>query len=119
MKKQIILDKKFRGVHSSSFTGRKEGAQAREELQLDKKDVDKDNYVIELPASTTSFNASFFLGLLFPSIITCGGISAFEKKYSFSYYKLEEGLRPFIMKDIQESLRKAENELQGSTGIDL
>ena len=43
----------------------------------------------------------------------------FEKKYSFSYEDLEEELRPFIAKDIKESLRKAENELQGSTGIDL
>ena len=46
-------------------------------------------------------------------------ISSFEKKYVFSYDCLEKDLRPFIEKIIQESLRKAENELNGSTGIDL
>ena len=59
------------------------------------------------------------MGLLFQSIEKCGSISSFEKKYVFSYDCLEKDLRPFIEKNIQESLRKAENELNGSTGIDL
>lgn len=117
--KKLFLDKKYRGLNSNSFTGRIEGGQARKELQLDQKDFDSETYEIVLPVSTTSFNASFFLGLFYPSIQNLGTIAEFEKKYSFSYDDLEEGLRPFIAKDIKESLRKAENELQGSTGIDL
>ena len=42
-----------------------------------------------------------------------------EEEEEILYDDLEEELRPFIAKDIKESLRKAENELQGSTGIDL
>ena len=117
--KTISLDSKFRGVNSNCFTGRKEGQEARKELRLDEKDRDSETYSIMIPTSTTSFNASFYLGLLFTSISNLGSMEAFDKKYVINYDKLENGLRPIIQANIEECRRKAANEIAGTTGLDF
>lgn len=73
---------KYRGNNSSLFTGRPQGEDARIELKLDEIDKSKDLIVFVIPKNTTSFNPSFYLGLLFKSIKKLG-IEEFEKKYSF------------------------------------
>lgn len=114
----IYLDSKYRGANSNCFTGRKEGQEARKELKLDEKDSDSNSYAIQIPASTTSFNASFYLGLLFASIAKFRTMEAFDAKYVIKYDALEEELKPIIKANIDECRRKAANELVGSTGLD-
>lgn len=117
--KTIKLDSKYRGDNSNCFTGRKEGQEARRELRLDEKDRDSETYEVMIPASTTSFNASFYLGLLFPSISYLGSMEAFDKKYIIRYDELDEALQPIIRANIEECRRKAANEIAGTTGLDL
>ena len=65
--KKIDLTK-FRGNKSSLFTGRPQGLEARTELNLDALDRTSDlEITFEIPEDTTSFNPSFYLGLLYPS----------------------------------------------------
>ena len=50
------------------FSGRKRGAAVRRAAELDKHDMTADSVRIIIPADTISFNSSFFLGLLGPSV---------------------------------------------------
>lgn len=115
---KIILDKSFRGIDSTLFTGRPEGIKVRATLKLDEKDNSSDNYVVYIPSGTTSFNASFFLGLFFDSIKKLGSMNSFKTKYTICLDDLEENLRPSILRNLNECYRKAENELNNSTGLD-
>jgi len=44
---------KYRGAHSTSFTGRAEGNKARKELNLDEKENRFDTLEIKIPKGTT------------------------------------------------------------------
>lgn len=105
------------GSSSTSFSGRPEGERVRETFSLDDKDMDKNDYVIDIPADTSAFNPSFFLGMLFPSISKLG-IEGFLSKYRFGLDKLTPTLRSLITEDIQNGLRNASNEINLSTGLD-
>ncbi|WP_277122577.1 hypothetical protein [Bacteroides ndongoniae] len=118
MRSKIILDKSYRGKNSTLFTGRPEGVKVRAALKLDEKDNSNEYYAVYIPAGTTSFNASFFLGLFFDSIKKIGSIDKFKEKYTIYLDDLEEKLRPSIQRNLNECYRKAENELNNSTGLD-
>ena len=118
MNNDIFLTKAHRGVGSTLFTGRPEGKAVRKELKLNEKDKTSEIYTIYIPEGTTSFNTSFFLGLFFDSIKKLGSIESFKKKYIISLSKLEESLRPSIERNLNGCYRKAENELDKSTGLD-
>lgn len=115
---KILLNKSYRGNNSTLFTGRPEGIKVRKELKLDEKDDSEDIYNIYIPSGTTSFNASFFLGLFFDSIKKLGSIDVFKNKYIICLDDLEDSLRPIIQRNLNECYRKAENELNNSTGLD-
>lgn len=115
----IQLTAAHRGVGSTLFTGRPEGRKVRLELGLDGIDKDGENYDVFIPSGTTSINASFFLGLFFNSIKKLGSVESFKKKYSINLSQVEEVLRPFIERNLNECFRKAENEMNDSTGLDL
>lgn len=115
---EIILEKIYRGNKSSLFTGRPEGIKVREALKLDERDKSDECFVVYVPEGTTSFNASFFLGLFFKSIEHLGSVEGFKEKYEISLAHLEERLRPFLEQNLRECYRKAENELNNSTGLD-
>lgn len=104
------------GGNSTSFSGRRKGQEVRKKYSIDSKDKDKDCYVIEIPNDTTSFNPSFYLGLLFVSIKTLG-FDKFKKKYTFDLKKLNNSLRPYIKQNLEECQIRAFRELQGSTGF--
>lgn len=106
------------GVSSTSFSGRPEGEHVREAFSLDEKDVDENNYIIDIPSGTSAFNPSFFLGLLFPSVKKLG-IDKFVSKYKFGLDSLSPTLKSLIDDDIQEGLRNASNEMSLSTGLDF
>ncbi|MBQ6723784.1 MAG: hypothetical protein IJQ84_04635 [Paludibacteraceae bacterium] len=120
MNKQIILTREHRGRSSkgTSFTGRPEGQQVREELSLSEKDRDEYTYEIVMPEDTTSFNPSFYLGLLFDSVKKLGW-DAFSRKYQFNLDNFSESLRAEIRIGLDDCERRAKNELAGKTGIDI
>lgn len=117
-KTHIQLTPEHRGKGSTLFTGRPEGRSVRVELGLDKKDDSNESYIVYIPSGTTSFNASFFLGLFYKSIQKLGSIEAFKKKYKIDLSQLEPSLQPIIERNLVECYRKAENELNNSTGLD-
>ena len=89
-RKKIELQPFHRGIDSNTFTGRPSGLQVRRELDLDSKDKDSVKYQITIPRETTSFNASFFLGLFFDSIKNLKGYDNFEDKYQLVFYQLHQ-----------------------------
>lgn len=115
---EIHLTRDHRGYGSTLFTGRQEGKRVRVELGLDAKDSDNYEYAVFIPKGTTSINASFFLGLFFPSIKHLNSIDLFKKKYLISLIQVENELRPYLERNLNECYRKADNEINNSTGID-
>ncbi len=65
------------------FSGRARGRAVREALGLDREDEKERPVVIAIPEDTISFNPSFFLGLLGPSVRALGR-DAFIEKYGFN-----------------------------------
>lgn len=114
----IQLTAAHRGMGSTLFTGRPEGRKVRQELNLDEIDRNDSEYDVFLPSGTTSINASFFLGLFFSSIERLGSVESFKKKYLINLSQIETPLRPFIERNLNECFRKAENEMNDSTGLD-
>lgn len=117
--KKIELIKEHRGgVNSTSFTGRNEGALVRSKLGLTSLDKDNENYVVVMPNDTTSFNPSFYLGLFYKSINFLKW-QKFSEKYVFDLSNFSEDLRNIIQRNLEECERKAKNELNGLTGLDV
>lgn len=118
--KRIDL-KKFRGNNSTLFTGRPQGLQARIELGLDELDNNNNNnnnliVVFEIPEETTSFNPSFYLGLLYKSYKTLG-IEGFSNKYSFDIKTNDLDTKKVILENLKDGMRNALNELNKKTGL--
>lgn len=115
----IQLTKAHRGGEKSrTFSGRPEGKDVRKDLKLDDKDNDAKTYVIQMPDDTTSFNPSFYLGLFFDSIKALGGMENFSQKYTISLSNMEEKLKAIIQENLDECVRKANNEYNDLTGLD-
>lgn len=120
IRKELILCKSFRGTSpkGTAFAGRPEGQQVRNELNIDRLDTDGDLYIIKLPSDTTSFNPSFYLGLFFDSIKRLKW-NKFKDKYQFDYSVFRPALAEVISQNIAECERKAKNELNKKTGLDV
>lgn len=115
--KTINIDKSFRGgSKSTTFSGRKEGQEARKRMQLDELDNNNEPIVITIPEDTTSFNPSFFLGLFYPSVEKLKSVDAFKKKYILSLENLPEELKRYIQEDYDDCYNRCENELNNRTG---
>lgn len=112
MNKQIILTKEHRGGNSqdTSFAGREAGQKVREELALNQKDYDEYRYEIIMPEDTTSFESSFYLGLLFDSVKKLGW-DKFAQKYRFGLDHLADSKRGSIRAELDECEREAKKEL--------
>ncbi len=108
---------KFRGKNSSLYTGRPQGEQTRDELNLDKTDSQK-GIEIEflIPKGTSSFNPSFYLGLLYKSLKKLG-VSEFERKYSFVIEDENPEIRRVLNGNLEDGKRNAINTLEGKTGF--
>lgn len=117
--KIIELKPEFRGrsAQGTSFTGRPEGYSVRSKLKLSELDKDMESYSIQMPADTTTFNPSFYLGLLYESIKTLGW-KKFKEKYSFDLSNMSSSLRVEILRNLEDCERKAQNEIEGLTGLD-
>lgn len=112
MDKQIILTKEHRRICSkgTSLVGRTEGKRVREQLSLNQKDYDENRYEIIMPEDTTSFEPSFYLGLLFESVKKLGW-DKFAQKYRFNLDNLEGSQRGAIRAELDECEREAKKEL--------
>lgn len=108
---------KYRGNKSTVFTGRPQGEEARKELLLDELDKVDTLITLIIPENTTSFNPSFFLGLLYESIKTLG-IDKFEDKYKFQINDDNQIVKNIILSDIQDGKRSAINSIMGKSGFD-
>ncbi|APY08446.1 hypothetical protein BWZ20_09120 [Winogradskyella sp. J14-2] len=105
----------YRGINSTSLTGRPQGKDVRQELKLDTKEESHDKILVHIPLGTTSFNPSFFLGLFYNSIKKLGSIEKFEEKFIFVFNKNEsEILKEIISDNIDEALTYAKNSLRDS-----
>ncbi len=99
------------GSGSTSFSGRPEGEKVRKELKIAAKDDDNNDYIITMPEDTTSFNPSFYLGLLFESIKKMG-MEKFKKKYIISIENLYDEAKISVSDDINYALQRATEDLQ-------
>ncbi len=107
---------KFRGQDSSLFTGRPQGESARKELNLDKNDKMGNKIVFVIPNETTSFNPSFYLGLLFDSI-KYFGFDKFENYYTFEIADTNPEIKKVLFSNLEDGKRNALNTLLGKTGL--
>lgn len=120
MNKIIQLTKGQRGsTKSTTYSGRAEGKEVRNVLNLDSIDSENENVTITIPNDTTSFNPSFFLGLFYDSVKRCGSVEAFKSKFKIDLSNFDEELKGYITQDIEDCLRRCDNELNKKTGIDL
>jgi len=110
----IFLDKEWRGTKSTTFTGRPQGEQVRDEkVLLDEKDLDSHNYEVVIPNDTTAFNSSFYLGLFFPSIEKFKTLVNFDNKYLVVFEDgMDEKVKEKLNEDIEDSRRQAMNDLE-------
>jgi hypothetical protein len=107
----------YKSEKSSVFTGRPQGKSVREKLNLDKYDKDKNtNIVFTIPDNTSSFNPSFYLGLLFQSYETLG-IDKFDEKYSFEILTDNDEITKVINSDLLDGKRSAINSMKKASNI--
>jgi hypothetical protein len=67
-----------------AFAGRQDGERARRNANLDEKDRDEHEYVVEIPEGASAFTPSFFLGMFDESITTLKE-EGFRRKYKFRW----------------------------------
>ena len=108
VKKQ--LKPEHRGQNSTTFTGNPQGAQVRKELHLDECDEKGEDVEIIVPKDTTSFNPSFYLGLLYKSIVHYHGMDGFKKKYQVVFEDTDQELVNLLKENIEDNERQAQNE---------
>ena len=116
----IELKKEYRGgTNSTTFSGRPEGEDVREVINVSRYDAMEGVITVTIPADTTSFNPSFFLGLFYDSVKALGSVEAFKAKYRIDLSNFEnEEQRQLIEADIADSYRRCENEMNKKTGLD-
>jgi hypothetical protein len=107
---------KFRGIRSTTFTGRPQGKIARKELDLDSLDQGTDLIEIEIPEGTTSFNPSFFLGLFYESIKKLT-LEKFNEKYKIIIRDQDQETVRVLKRNIEDGIRNAMNELNKKVGF--
>ena len=114
--KESISLAQFRGSKSTLFTGRPQGEEARKKLKLD--ELDKADVEVELliPDDTTSFNPSFYLGLLFNSIKKLG-VDNFLKKYHLTLESNDLDTVSVLKANLDDGLRNAINTIEQRTGL--
>ena len=115
--KEINL-RNYRPVNSFSFSGRPQGEAVRKSLNLEKLDNEPDEIKIKIPSDTTSFNPSFFLGLLYNSIVRLG-LPKFQSKYQFDIETENPLLKTAIRKNIEDGIRNASNSLNKKSGLNI
>ena len=115
----IGLNESHRGQGSSMFTGRPQGKQVRDKLEIANMDNQQKKYLVEIPLKTTSFNPSFFLGLFFPSVKKLGGYDNFADKYKIVILTDNKFIKESLELDLKDCERQARNEFSKKTGLSI
>ncbi len=115
--KTLKLSIQHRGDNSTTFTGRPQGKGVRKNLNLSDEDKNKDPVTITIPAGTTSFNPSFYLGLFFDSILYLKGIDNFKKKYQIQFEDTDTDIVGYLKENIADCERQASNEYNRNSRI--
>lgn len=113
----IKITKEHRGRNSTTFTGRLQGLEVRNDLKLSEEDKNKDIVNVLIPKDTTSFNPSFYLGLFFDSICSLGGIDLFKEKYKIKYEDTDPEIIESLQENIEDCERQASNEYKRKNGL--
>jgi len=109
--------KGYRPFNTTSFIGRQQGEDVRKKLDLEKLDQGDYEVFLTLPADTTSFNPSFYLGLLYHSIKALGK-DVFSSRYHFSFEETTaEGVKAVLQRNLDDGFRNALNSMDDKTGI--
>lgn len=88
-----------------TFTGRKNGAAARERYGLDERTVDDaSEIIVSIPEDTVALTSSFLLGMFADAIRHEGSRDAFLRKFRFE--PLPARFREDIERTIERALRK-------------
>lgn len=90
---------KFKNPNSKVLSGRKEGKEFRDKIDLDNIDKNSDVVNVIFPDDIISLNSSFFLGLFGPSVRYLGK-EKFEQKYTFT-------CPDFIINSINDGIERA------------
>lgn len=117
MEKRINL-LEYRPHQSTSYSGRPQGEELRKVLNLN--ELDKSNYkiIFVVPSGTTSFNPSFFLGLLFKSIKDLG-VEEFNRKYNFLIEDTDEDYKANLNDNIADGMRNAINSIKNVSALNF
>lgn len=107
---------KYRGKESSLFTGRTQGEAVRNELDLDSNDKSSSKIIFIIPKGTSSFNPSFYLGLLYESIKHFG-YDEFENYYIFEIADEDPVIKKVLQSNLNDGKRNALNSILGKTGL--
>lgn len=102
----------FRGIQSTSFSGRDQGKDVRIDLNLNDIEKKYSHIIVKIPLGTTSFNPSFFLGLFYESIKKLGAIDKFRSKFKFEFDENEQDIiADIIEENIDEAIEYANESL--------
>jgi len=105
----------YRGIKSSVFTGRPQGEQARQNLNLDNLDNSNNAIHFVVPSGTTTITPSFFLGMLFDSIKKLG-FEVYKQKYFFNFKETSAEIVEILKSNIAEGERNAINTVRDKRG---
>jgi hypothetical protein len=107
----------YKSDKSTVFTGRLQGEITRKKLKLDVIDANEKTVVIFLlPDDTTSFNPSFYLGMLFKTYQTLG-IDKVDFKYRFEFVTKDETIRKVLIDNLEDGKRYAINSLNSMSSF--
>ncbi len=110
-KLEIINLLAYRPPNATSFSGEAAGEDLRRILNLDHLDDAYHNIRFIIPAGTTSFNPSFYLGLLFNSFLKLG-IAQYSKKYKFIIEDKDEVFRSNLRDNLSDGLCQSINRMR-------
>jgi hypothetical protein len=117
MKGREINLSEYKSGKSSIFTGRSQGEQVRKEMKLSLCDSNPNEKIIFIiPNDTTSFNPSFYLGLLYESLASLKE-DTFKLKYSFKIDSTDLEQIKSIQKNLDDGYRSALNTLHRNFGF--
>jgi len=107
MKKVINLSE-YKELDSSVFAGRYQGELVRQILDLNQ--FDHSIQVVEfiIPEGTSSFNTSFYIGLLYDSFKKLG-VKKFEQKYFFTIQDTNENNIKILKSNLEDGKRHCIN----------
>ena len=107
---RLINLREYKRLEATVYTGRPQGEEVRNKLDLDQVDKSDEKIVFVIPEETTSFNPSFYLGLLFKSFKKLG-VEKFSVKYSFEVDSENPEVVQTILENISEGERYAKDSL--------